>query len=120
MKKTITKTITKSIEVCDNCEGDCSHGFANHCYICGGQFCFRCSRFVDYANEPSSDNRILELPVHVCCRCEEVGGVIPGLLAEHMRCADISVCGLIRDWKERAKAAAKQATLLDAIEPESK
>ena len=110
MKKTITETRSRTVEVCDLCERDCSNGFHNHCYICGRQTCLTCSRLIDFVREmdkSAEQRRILELPLKICCECEKVGESLPLVFIERINAACVGanhkVVELLDQWRELAK-----------------
>lgn len=106
MKKTVTETKTRIVEVCDLCERDCSNGFSNRCYICGRQTCMTCSRLIEFCDiNRERERRILELPLKVCHECEEAGDKLHHIerLEAVVAGADVKTVALIDEWKNLAK-----------------
>lgn len=114
MKKTITTTQTRTVDICDLCEKDCSNGFKNTCYICRRDTCLRCSRLIEFADQNHERNsRILELPLHVCHVCEQIGYTLHHIerIEAAIAGADVKTVALLAEWKElAAKKLAEKAT----------
>lgn len=106
MKKTITRTETRTVEVCDLCERDCGNGFHSDCFICNRRTCLTCSRLFEFADiNRERKSRILELPLKICHECEEKGDTLHHIerIEAAVAGADVKVVKLIDEWRTLAK-----------------
>lgn len=106
MKKTVEKTRTVEVLVCDFCERECGTG--NTCHICGKWGCYRCTKFTAlYHDKPG--RCFADQYIHVCQDCDEAGEDVSGIsYQESIRItfdnADHEakrVIGLWREWRNR-------------------
>lgn len=103
MKKTITRTETRTVDVCDLCERDCSNGYKNTCFICRRETCLTCSRFFDFAGK--NQNRIIELAVKICHECEAKAETLhyPDRIQAVVEGADKKARDMIDEWRTLVK-----------------
>ena len=88
-------TVTRTIDVCDLCDRDCSNGFHNICFICNRQTCLTCSRLFYPVNPRTS---YLEFGIKICHKCEAIGTGWHDL-EKVLQEADGKVGLIIRQWK---------------------
>lgn len=95
MKKTIIRTETRTIEVCDLCERDAANGFHRDCSICGKRCCLTCARAVF----PEVDSRVIDWQLTVCSECEPIGAENMRQIQQALRIANAVVVRQTRAWR---------------------
>jgi len=109
MKKQVTTSRTETITCCDICERECGNGFHNTCFICNRMCCFTCCRFIDFANEPAVERRLLELPVKICHECESIAPELnfAERISAAVQGADMKVRERVSEWRALAAKSLK-------------
>lgn len=98
MKKTMTRTETRTIEVCDLCERDAGNGFHRCCSICGNKTCLTCGRTV-YPEVENGKPNIIDWQVTCCHECEAIGADNLRQIQQALRVANRAVANITRDWR---------------------
>lgn len=109
MKKTITETKSRTVEVCDLCERDCGNGFHNDCYVCRRRCCLTCCRGIDFG-KTAGERRIIDLYLQVCHECEAIGNerLLVGKMEEAAHVANVELLCALHSWRAIVKARSEK------------
>lgn len=103
MKKQVTTTSTKTIDVCDLCERDATNGFHKHCSICGRFCCLTCARAIFQAPPRVA----IDWQLNLCCECEASGAYRLDRMLSTVAVADRAIGRQLSDWKASVKGKNK-------------
>jgi hypothetical protein len=103
MKKTITKSVAQTINVCDLCQNDRGTD-ATKCWICGQDCCYKCRKMLFCAKGGSGD--LVEMGFYVCSACQagEWQQAVIELIQSKLDQVNLN----LRDWLTRWKNVAKK------------
>lgn len=103
MKKQITRTTTVVVDICEMCGTEVRVG-TRHCHICGGEFCYSCSRGVPFYGDKKG--RVYpDVLVNVCCKCIDASVPFLNNIRDAADLSDAVMRDSVAAWRAKVKAA---------------